>query len=94
MTNNVVTGMTSAMNPHGGQESTLLSLYTSLYHWGVIVVAPRYTDQITYAAGGNPYGTSVAVDMKWDMQSDGEIIKKAVSHQVKRTLDIGRRIWR
>ncbi len=92
LTNKVATGMTSAMNTHGGQESTLLALYTSLYHWGMIVVAPGYTNEITYAAGGNPYGTSVSVDGQGNMKEDRETIKKAVDHQVKRTIEIGRRI--
>ncbi len=69
--------MTSAMNPHGGQESTLLSLYTTMYHWGVIVVTPGYTDEVTYAAGGNPYGTSVSVDGEGNMKEDRETIKKS-----------------
>jgi NAD(P)H dehydrogenase (quinone) len=54
----VATGFTGAGNPHGGQESTLLALYNTMHHWGAIVVAPGYTDQSVYAAGGNPYGTS------------------------------------
>lgn len=32
--NKVVSAMTSAQNPHGGQEATLLSLYTTMMHWG------------------------------------------------------------
>lgn len=92
LTNKVVTAMTSAMNPHGGQESTLLSLYTTMYHWGAIVVAPGYTDKSLYAAGGNPYGTSVAVNMEGEMQADREAIKKAVFHQVKRAMEIGKRL--
>lgn len=92
--NKVVTGMTSAINPHGGQESTLLSLYTTMYHWGVIVVAPGYTDDSVYAAGGNPYGTSVTVDMEGNMQADREKIREAVFHQVKRAISIARKITR
>jgi NAD(P)H dehydrogenase (quinone) len=53
-----VTGFTSASNKHGGNESTILSLYNIMYHWGAIVVPPGYTDPILLAAGGNPYGTS------------------------------------
>src|SRR6516165_5296656 len=56
------TGFTGAGNPHGGQESTLLALYNTMHHWGAIVVAPGYTDQSVYAAGGNPYGTSHAAN--------------------------------
>ncbi|UII31693.1 NAD(P)H:quinone oxidoreductase [Fulvivirga ulvae] len=88
LTNKVVTAMTSAINPHGGQESTLLSLYTTMYHWGAIVVAPGYTDEVTYAAGGNPYGTSVSVDMEGNMKQDKESIRKAVAHQAKRVVTV------
>jgi NAD(P)H dehydrogenase (quinone) len=54
----VATGFTSAINAHGGNESTLLALYSTMYHWGAIVVAPGYTDAAVAAAGGNPYGTA------------------------------------
>ena len=54
----VVSGFTSASNQHGGQESTLLTLYNIMMHWGAIVIAPGYTDQTVFEAGGNPYGTS------------------------------------
>jgi len=39
----VYAGFTATQTEHGGQESTLLSLYTSLIHWGGIIVAPGYT---------------------------------------------------
>ncbi len=54
----VAGGFTSAQNPHGGQESTLLSMYNVFMHWGAIVVAPGYTDQSIFESGGNPYGVS------------------------------------
>lgn len=92
LTNKVVTAMTSAMNAHGGQESTLLSLYTTMYHWGAIVVTPGYTDPLLYASGGNPYGLSVTVDGEGNMKEDREAIKKAVFYQAKRAVGIGRLI--
>src|SRR5690554_2575151 len=55
LVNKVVTAMSSAMNIHGGQETTILALCTTMYHWGSIVVTPGYTDEILYASGGNPY---------------------------------------
>ncbi len=58
LVNKVVSAMASAQNPHGGQEATILSLYTTLHHWGAIVAAPGYTNQVIFGAGGNPYGTS------------------------------------
>ena len=40
LANKVVSAIGSAQNPHGGQEATILSLYTTMYHWGAIVAAP------------------------------------------------------
>jgi len=59
LANKVYAGFTSAQNTHGGQESTLLALYTTIYHFGGIIVTPGYTDPVTFASGGNPYGPSV-----------------------------------
>lgn len=83
--NKVVSAMTSAQNPHGGQEATLLSLYTSMMHWGTIIVTPGYTDPVLFGAGGNPYGTSVTVDQNGNMQED---VEDAVKHQVARVLEV------
>ncbi|MFD1677463.1 NAD(P)H:quinone oxidoreductase [Alicyclobacillus fodiniaquatilis] len=83
--NKVVSAMSSAQNSHGGQEATILSLYTSMYHWGAIVVAPGYTDPVLFAAGGNPYGTSATTT------EDGNIADTtiaAVSHQAKRVVTV------
>lgn len=59
LANKVYAGFTSAQNPHGGQESTLLALYNSIYHFGGYLVTPGYTDPSVFASGGNPYGVSV-----------------------------------
>ncbi|MDB4971760.1 MAG: Trp repressor binding protein [Myxococcaceae bacterium] len=61
LANKVCAGFTSAQNPHGGQESTLLALYNTFYHWGALIVTPGYTDNSVFGAGGNPYGPSVTV---------------------------------
>jgi NAD(P)H dehydrogenase (quinone) len=53
----VYAGFTASMTAHGGQESTLLALYNTIYHFGGIVVAPGYTDPLKFA-DGNPYGVS------------------------------------
>ena len=55
----VYAGFTSAQNPHGGQESTLLALFNSIYHFGGYIVTPGYTDPSVMASGGNPYGVSI-----------------------------------
>ena len=58
----VAAGFTSSQNAHGGQETTLLALYTTFFHWGSIIVAPGYTSERGYPAGGNPYGASSTGD--------------------------------
>ena len=88
LANKVVSGMTSASNLHGGQESTLLSLYKTMFHWGAIVAAPGFTDDSIFAAGGNPYGVSVTAGK--DELNDK--VKTAVAHQVKRTLQVAKAI--
>ena len=57
-------------NNSGGQEATILSLYTSMMHWGAIIASPGYTDPVLFGAGGNPYGTSVTVDQNGKMIVD------------------------
>ncbi|GAA3167611.1 NAD(P)H:quinone oxidoreductase [Nonomuraea roseoviolacea] len=54
-----VTAFTSAYNRHGGSEATILSLANVFYHWGALIVPTGFTDPAVYAAGGNPYGTSM-----------------------------------
>jgi NAD(P)H dehydrogenase (quinone) len=88
LVNKVVSAMTSAQNPHGGQEATILSLYTSMHHWGAIVATPGYTDPVIFGAGGNPYGTSVTVDQNGKMVEDFSAVQAAVKHQAKRTVTV------
>jgi len=83
--NKVVSAMSSAQNSHGGQEATILSIYTTMYHWGAIVAAPGYTDPVVFGAGGNPYGTTVTVDEDGKMIED---VEAAVKHQARRTIAV------
>lgn len=85
--NKVVSAMASAQNPHGGQEATILSIYTVMYHWGAIIVPPGFTDPAIYKAGGNPYGTSVTVDQNGKMIGN---VEAAVKYQAKRTVTVAR----
>ncbi len=43
---------------HGGQEAAILAIHNVIHHWGSLVLGPGYTDVVTEAAGGNPYGAS------------------------------------
>jgi NAD(P)H dehydrogenase (quinone) len=57
LVNKVCSSFTSTGTPHGGQETTIVNLNTTFYHWGAIIVGPGYADPIQFQAG-NPYGTS------------------------------------
>ncbi|MGW1727871.1 NAD(P)H:quinone oxidoreductase [Streptomyces sp. NPDC002306] len=87
--NKPATSFTSAMNRHGGQESTVLSLNNVFYHWGCVIVPPGYTDPLLFAAGGNPYGTS------WPSgggEGPDEATLAAAEYQGRHLADIARRL--
>jgi NAD(P)H dehydrogenase (quinone) len=56
--NKVATAFTSSQTAHGGQESTILALNNTFYHWGAIVLPLGYTIGEVFNGGGNPYGAS------------------------------------
>ena len=82
LANKTFTATTSAQNTHGGQESTLLSLYTTAMHWGAIIVAPGYTDPVKFEDGGNPYGYSTNPG---DVDETGE---RSIRHQATRLVEV------
>jgi NAD(P)H dehydrogenase (quinone) len=45
--------------PHGGNESTLLSLYNPMAHLGLIIVPTGYADAAMFRGAGTPYGATV-----------------------------------
>ena len=81
-----VTAVTSAQNANGGQETTLIGLYTTFMHWGAILVPPGYTDQSIFATGGNPYGyshTAGALD---------DAARASIAHQARRLVQVAGRL--
>lgn len=69
---------TSSASQHGGQETTLLSLMTFLFHQGMIVVGVPYAEQrLLYMGditGGTPYGASTITNARGErMPSDNEL---------------------
>ena len=83
LANKAVSAMTSAQNMHGGQETTLVSFYATVMHWGGIVVAPGYTDEVIFKTGGNAYGYSHTQGA--DFSDD---VKSAIGHQTRRLIDV------
>jgi NAD(P)H dehydrogenase (quinone) len=61
-----------------------------MMHWGAIIAAPGYTNDIVYSIGGNPYGTSVTQGQDGNIVEDEENVKAAVKHQVNRTLEVAK----
>ncbi|WP_405798483.1 NAD(P)H:quinone oxidoreductase [Streptomyces sp. NBC_01506] len=79
----VYSGFTASNTAHGGQESTLLALANTFYHWGGVIVPPGYTDPVQFKSG-NPYGTSHVV-------GDGvpdEVALQAARYQARRAVDV------
>jgi len=85
LANKVVAAFTSAQNPHGGQESTLLALHNTFYHWGCIIVPPGYTDPVVFANGGNPYGVSSNAASRGEI---AESVKAAAHHLASRVVEV------
>lgn len=79
LANKAVSAMTSAQMTHGGQEATILSLYTTFMHWGAIIVAPGFTDPAIFESGGNPYGYSHTQGAALDDKA-----RAAIAHQARR----------
>ncbi|MDG4796838.1 NAD(P)H:quinone oxidoreductase [Micromonospora sp. WMMD1082] len=82
----VYSAFTSTATEHGGQESTLLSLFHVFYHWGGIVVAPGYTEPSQFTAG-NPYGASHTSNN--GETAPGHVALAATALTAKRAVRIG-----
>lgn len=80
------TAFTSAQNLHGGNESTILTLFNVFSHFGAVIVPPGYTDPLLFEAGGNPYGISTASGGKSTTATDAELI--AARYQGRRLAEI------
>jgi NAD(P)H dehydrogenase (quinone) len=62
----------STNTPHGGNESTIISLYNPMAHLGFIIVPAGYLDPAAYKAG-TPYGASHVAGMNTAPLTDDEI---------------------
>jgi NAD(P)H dehydrogenase (quinone) len=82
----VYVGFVSTSTKRGGQESTLLALYNSVYHFGGILVPPGYTDPAVKFNDGNPYGAS-HISGQGDIPV-AEEERASVSHMVTRAITV------
>lgn len=82
LANKVYSAFTASNTPHGGQESTLLALANTFYHWGGIIVPPGYTDPIQFQSG-NPYGASHV----GGAEASNDVALQAVAYQARRVAE-------
>ncbi|WP_067486332.1 NAD(P)H:quinone oxidoreductase [Actinomadura hibisca] len=87
LVNKVVSSFTSTATGHGGQESTLLALNNTFYHWGAIIVPPGFADPVQFdPANGNPYGASSVSGYAPRNVADANLA--AVEFQTRRAVEI------
>ena len=86
----VYAGFTSTNTAHGGQETTLLTLYVTLIHFGGIIVPPGYTDELKYV-DGNPYGVSLTAGHDNISEFD-DATNAALDHLARRVVCVADRL--
>jgi len=86
----VYAGFTSSNTLHGGQETTLLTLYVTLMHFGGIIVPPGYTDPLKFV-DGNPYGASL-VSTHDNISEFDSATGDALDHLARRVVSIADRL--
>lgn len=90
LANKVYAGYTTSQTVHGGQETTLIGLYTSLMHFGGILVPPGYTDPLKFA-DGNPYGVGHVTGPENQNAIDDTTLA-ALDHLASRVVDVAGRL--
>ncbi|KLO47200.1 NAD(P)H dehydrogenase [Mycobacterium nebraskense] len=86
----VYAAFTSSNTLHGGQETTLLSLYITLMHLGGIIVPPGYTDPLKFV-DGNPYGVSL-VSTHDNINEFDDATENALAHLARRVVQTAGRL--
>lgn len=86
----VYAAFTSTNTAHGGQETTLLTLYVTLMHFGGIIVPPGYTDELKYV-DGNPYGVSLTAGHDNIGEFD-DATNAALDHLARRVVSVADRL--
>ena len=76
---------TSGASPHGGQESTLLSMMLPLLHHGMVIAGIPYSERalLSTQGGGTPYGAShVAGDGERTVSDDEKQLARALGERL------------
>lgn len=75
---------------HGGNETTVVSLWNVLAHLGFIIVPPGYADPVMFEGAGSPYGASVVSGNPPSGPSETEL--KVARFQGKRVTQVARKL--
>ena len=86
----VYAAFTSTQTAHGGQETTLLSLYITLMHFGGIIVPPGYTDEVKFV-DGNPYGAGL-IATRDNIDEFDAATNNALDHLAERVVTVANRL--
>jgi len=74
---------------HGGNETTIVSLFAPMAHWGMIIVPPGYADPAMFKAG-SPYGATASTGRDRRPLTDDE--KGAAQWQGRRVAVVAERL--
>src|SRR3984893_17280414 len=86
----VYAAFTSTNTAHGGQETTLLTLYVTLMHFGGIIVPPGYTEPLKFV-DGNPYGASLIATHD-NIREFEDATVAALEHLARRVVSVADRL--
>lgn len=89
LVNKVCSSFTSTGTAYGGQESTILAINNTFYHWGALIVPPGYgyAEPVQFQTG-NPYGAS-HVSQNGEV-SPGPVELASMSLQTRRVVDVAK----
>ena len=76
----------SAQNANGGAEGAIMQTYVSAMHFGMIPVAPGYTDPVKFEDGGCPYGFAGRGGVL------DEVARRSLAHQARRLVAIAAKL--
>ncbi|MGH8794477.1 MAG: NAD(P)H:quinone oxidoreductase [Stackebrandtia sp.] len=91
LVNKVASSFTASATPHGGQETTIVALNNTFYHWGCVIVSPAYAEPNQFAAG-NPYGASHVSDQEHPMPGKTQL--DSMRLQARRTATVAQALLR
>jgi NAD(P)H dehydrogenase (quinone) len=77
---------TSTAGPHGGNETTVVTLYIPMAHQGFIIVPKGYTHEKVVQGHGTPYGSSSTSGQKSAPPTAEEI--EVAKHQGARVTQV------